>query len=136
MCLAMVAGLAGLLIGTAFMALMSVPMLRVSAPLWLKTYRAASMVSMISVLAAMYALNGSGFCGSSARPLFDLSGNIAQPIESGVAALLHSALVMLAVFAVLSMAALTAAVRAWRPQTVAEILPTSTAVIGMAVGLS
>lgn len=136
MCLAMVAGFTGLVIGTALMALMSIPMARVSAPLWLKTYRAASMVSMILVLAALFALNGSGFCGASARPLFDLTGTIAQPIELGIARLLQSAIAMLAVFAVLSIAALAAALRTWRPQTVAEILPTSTAVIGMAVGIS
>jgi len=134
--LAMVTGLAGLVIGVVLMALMSVPMVCISAPLWLKTYRAASMISMILVLAALFALNGSGFCGSSARPLFDLTGTVPQPIERDVTTLLHSALAMLAVFAVLTLTALTEAVRTWRPQTVAEILPTSTAVIGMAVGIT
>lgn len=136
MALAMIGGIWGLIMGGAIMMASALAMVRATDPVWLTLYRTTGMACMLAVLAVLYAINGPDFCGPLALPLLDQTGIVPRVLDPGLHLQIRAVLIALAVFALGSLIALCMAVFARRTRLVLEILPSSAAVIGMAVGVS
>lgn len=134
MAVAMLGGFAGLIIGSAVMILVALPMVRRELPLWLNMHRVLTMLCMTSVLVALYAINGDGFCGPGAIPLLTAGGIVPLPMVFGTYFLVHTSVALLVILTCLSLCALALSARKQSRMSVTEIVPTSLAVIGMAVG--
>lgn len=136
MALAMQGGLVALVIGGTLMMLSTLPMLRREMPIWLNLYRALGMAAMLGIFVALRAVNGSDICGPVSLPLLNQNGIVLHPLERNAFVLLYGALILLVAYSLYSLAALGASLATKRVWALAEILPTSAAVIGMAVRIS
>ena len=134
MALAMAGGTAGRVLGIGAMLTLLPGMVQGAAP-WLRAHRVASTLTMAAVLAALFVLNGAGFCGTQALPLLTPAGIPTVLLGAGPMAFLPLTVAAMGVYARLGLVIGLHALRR-RPGLLAEIAPMTLATLGMGVGLA
>ena len=131
MAVAMSGSLSAMILGSVVMLAALPHCLEATAP-GIAAHRVATCFAMIGVLTGRYLLNGVGFCGDIALPIFSFDGVPFVPMSSASAAFLE--ILLSCVLAYLAFALVLAAkmVLQRRSRACFEIIPMTLATFGMA----